>query len=210
MTTQTVAALCVRRDSIYKSIPNIDAWDIDRDAYQWPGGCPVVAHPPCAQWSMMRGFAKQHDRSKQLAPYCVDLVRRYGGVVDHPWGSLLWPYMQLPEPFQKKDKFGGWTLQVDQFAFGHKARKRTLLYIVGCGPALLPPIPKRNGRPEYLCCAPMRTRTRVKVCSPVEREATPEAFAHFLVAIALATKPRLSVPAIDELSGGLPCQVSKS
>lgn len=44
--TRTVATLFVRSDSIYKSLPGVDAWDISRDARKWPGGCPVVAHPP--------------------------------------------------------------------------------------------------------------------------------------------------------------------
>lgn len=43
---RTVAALFVRADSIYKTMPDVDAWDIERDARRWPGGCPVVAHPP--------------------------------------------------------------------------------------------------------------------------------------------------------------------
>jgi hypothetical protein len=38
-----IAALFVRSDSIYKSIGNVDAWDMERDARRWPGGGPAVA-----------------------------------------------------------------------------------------------------------------------------------------------------------------------
>jgi hypothetical protein len=33
-----VAALFVRADSIYKTLPGVDAWDEARDARQWPAG----------------------------------------------------------------------------------------------------------------------------------------------------------------------------
>jgi hypothetical protein len=36
-----------RTDSIYKDLPDTKVWDIDRDAQEWPGGSPLVAHPPC-------------------------------------------------------------------------------------------------------------------------------------------------------------------
>lgn len=41
-----VSVLYVRNDSVYKEL-DVDCWDIERDARKWPGGNPVVAHPPC-------------------------------------------------------------------------------------------------------------------------------------------------------------------
>jgi hypothetical protein len=38
-----IAALFVCADSIYRTLPGVDCWDIERDARNWPGGCPVVA-----------------------------------------------------------------------------------------------------------------------------------------------------------------------
>ena len=39
----TVAVLFARADSIYKTLPACDVYDIARDARWWPGGGPVVA-----------------------------------------------------------------------------------------------------------------------------------------------------------------------
>lgn len=85
-----VAALFVRADSIYKTMPGVDAWDIERDARKWPGGCPVVAHPPCRAWGRLRQFAKPRPDEKDLAPWAVEKVRRWGGVLEHPANSSLW------------------------------------------------------------------------------------------------------------------------
>lgn len=53
-----VAALFVRRDSVYKTMSCVDAFDFDRDALTFAGGMPVVAHPPCRSWGRLRQFAK--------------------------------------------------------------------------------------------------------------------------------------------------------
>ena len=45
-----VVVLFVRADSIYKTLPGVECYDEARDARTWPGGCPVVAHPPCRTW----------------------------------------------------------------------------------------------------------------------------------------------------------------
>lgn len=42
-----VAALYVEPNGIYFGLPNVDPWDIYRDARTYPGPWPVVAHPPC-------------------------------------------------------------------------------------------------------------------------------------------------------------------
>lgn len=36
-----IAVLFARADSVYKSLPDCDVWDADRNALLWPGGCPV-------------------------------------------------------------------------------------------------------------------------------------------------------------------------
>ena len=43
-----VAILFARQDSNYKAMAGTDVFDIDRDARNFEGGMPVVAHPPRA------------------------------------------------------------------------------------------------------------------------------------------------------------------
>jgi len=64
-------------------------------------------------------------------------VRKWGGVIEHPWGSHAWPHFGLNTPPRSggwimADFEGGWTCCVEQRPYGHHARKPTLLYAVGC------------------------------------------------------------------------------
>jgi hypothetical protein len=128
----------------------------------------------------------------------VAQVRRFGGVLEHPHKSLLWPECGLPAG-TAPDAWGGWTLTVDQHWWGHRAQKRTRLYIVGCAPADLPPFPLVLGEASHvvgLWSGRDRARCRPEI-SKREREATPEAFANWLVALAgscRAVNPTLSAP----------------
>lgn len=161
------------------------AYDAERDARTWLGGCPIVAHPPCRTWGHLKAFATkalagEHD----LGPWAVEQVRRWGGVVEHPRGSSLFRECGCPPPGGQPDQWGGWTLEVDQFHWGHKARKRTLLYIIGT--AATPPLPRRAGRPTHCVGRPggKRKPDQIPCVQHWEREATPPAFAEWLVALA--------------------------
>ena len=177
-----IAALFARSDSIYKTMPGVDVWDIDRDALKWPGGCPVIAHPPCRAWGRLRAFANPRPGEKDLALWAVDQVRKWGGVLEHPHASSLWPAANLPTP-GRFDNFGGWTLGIHQNAFGHRAEKRTLLYIVGCAPRNLPPIPHGLNYPTHVIQTNRRAGGLPHV-SRAEREATPPALADWLCQVA--------------------------
>lgn len=182
-----VAVLFARADSIYKTMPECDVYDIERDARTWPGGCPVVAHPPCRAWASLRHCAKPRDGEKDLALLAIGHVRRYGGVLEHPLLSTLWRVAVLPEPGHR-DEFGGWTLIVDQHWFGHRARKRTRLYIVGCERGYyIPTMPLVLGEATHtvgLWSGRDRARARPSISKP-EFEATPPEFARWLVDLAL-------------------------
>ena len=145
----TVAVLFARADSTYKALPDVEVFDMERDARTYDGPWPVVAHPPCRAWGRLRTFANPRPDERNLARLAVALVREFGGVLEHPASSTLWPAQKLPDPGQR-DGYGGWTLPIVQQWWGHKAEKKTLLYIVGCEPACVPPLPYVMGEAEYV------------------------------------------------------------
>jgi len=181
-----IAVLFARADSVYKTLPGCDVWDIERDARNWPGGCPVVAHPPCRAWGQFAMFAKPRDDEKALAPWAIEQVRESGGVLEHPAGSKLWPELGLPAP-GSRDDWGGWTLPIHQHWWGHRAQKATKLYIVGCEPQDIPTVPYRMHEPVYVIGDVGRAGkgkgNRPEV-SKAEREHTPPDLACWLVELA--------------------------
>ena len=131
-----ITALYTRKNSIYKKL-GIDSWDIERDSRKWPGGTGIICHPPCRGWGNYRHLAKTRSDEHALAIHSIIMIRLWGGVLEHPAGSQLWKAMNLPLPGQR-DIYGGWTLCIDQNWFGHRAEKRTFLYIVGINPKEIP------------------------------------------------------------------------
>jgi len=184
-----VAILFARADSIYKTIPGCDVYDIDRDARTWPGGCPVVAHPPCRSWGAFAMFAKPRHDEKALAPWSIDQVRKFGGVLEHPYASKLWPHMGLPDQ-GKRDEFGGFTLVIHQHWFGHRAEKKTKLYICGVEPWEIPDFPMVLGTATHVIGDVGRASNGTKrpEVSKDEREHTPPALALWLVELARSCK----------------------
>ena len=181
----TVAALFARADSIYKTLPDVDVYDIERDARNFTGGMPVVAHPPCRAWGRLAHMANPRPGEKELAIWSVDQVRAHGGVLEHPAGSSLWKVKPLPEP-GTFDAWGGWTLVIAQWWWGHKAEKLTRLYICGVLPRDIPDIPYRIGEATHVIAQSNRRqklRLRPEV-TKAEREHTPPALAEWLVELA--------------------------
>ena len=177
-----IAVLFARHDSIYKSLPDCDVWDSERDALRWPGGSPLIAHPPCRSWGRLRHFAKPVEGERDLALWAVQQVRTYGGVLEHPAASRLWTEAGLPLP-GRRDSSDGWTLGIAQYWFGHRAEKRTWLYIHGCEPAALPTLPFRLGEATHVVQSSKRLGYRPHI-SKAEREHTPLALACWLVHVA--------------------------
>lgn len=195
-----VAVLFARSDSIYKTLPGCDVWDIERDAMNWPGGCPVVAHPPCRAWGRLRHFARPRDGERELALWSVEQVRRWGGVLEHPVASLLWPTAGLPQP-GKRDQLGGWAMGVSQWWWGHRADKPTLLYICGIEPRDVPPLPFKIGEASHVIQSRKRSGCRPHVSKP-EREHTPAAFARWLVELARRTNQGHNADLSDRAGDG--------
>lgn len=180
-----IAVLFARADSVYKTFPQCDVYDAARDALTYPGGLPIVAHPPCRGWGGLSHMAKHTEAEKQLAVWSVEQIRRDGGVLEHPKRSSLWQHMNLPAPGKGTDEFGGFSVGIAQSCFGHRAEKLTLLYIVGCTFKDLPPIPYRMGESEFVVGTSGRRRngTRYKhkkEISKAEREHTPVDLAKWL------------------------------
>lgn len=166
-----VAALFVRKVNHYAAL-GADCYDFDRNALTWRGGCPGVFHPPCRSWGQLAHMAKPRPGERELALWAMRKVRECGGVLEHPYASKLWQATGCLG-YGMRDQHGGVLVPVLQSWWGHRAPKKTVLYIVGP----LPDVP-------YVEDAP--TVTTVERMGRPERERTPEAFAAWLVDVARA------------------------
>ncbi len=134
-------------------------------------------------------MANPRPDEKNLARLAVALVREFGGVLEHPARSTLWAAQKLPQPGER-DQYGGWTLPISQYWWGHRAEKKTWLYIVGCEPRDVPQLPLAlgdapmvvgNGTTNH----PQRGDPGWRPQIPhAEREHTPPELARWLVELA--------------------------
>lgn len=138
-----VAALFVETDGCYFGLADVDPWDEARDAREYAGPWPVVAHPPCQRWGRFwhGSTRKPHQFKKGDDGGCfaaaLTAVRNFGGVLEHPAHSHAWEWFGLVAPKQgagwtPADSHGGMTCYVEQGHYGHESRKPTWLYSVGC------------------------------------------------------------------------------
>lgn len=142
---KTIAALYVLKDGPYYGLDGIEPWALpDRDAREYGGPHPVIAHPPCARWGRYwsggpmlartpRALKKGDDGGCFAA--AIASVRKFGGILEHPEASHAWPKFGLFKPH----RWGGWimagdgigwTCCVEQGHYGHPAQKPTWLYAV--------------------------------------------------------------------------------
>jgi len=137
-----IAALYVDAEGCYGEVNGIDLWDVSRDAREYAGPYPVVAHPPCQRWGRYWHGAPRKPHQYRLGEdggcfaAALTAVRNYGGVLEHPSHSHAWRYFGLTAPnnrggWSMADQFGGWTCQVEQGHYGHVSRKGTWLYACG-------------------------------------------------------------------------------
>jgi len=122
--------LFVHNRSNYKKLDVFDCYDEKRNALNYTGSEPVICHPPCRTFSRLRGLSQAPIEEKQLAYWSIDLVRKNGGIVEHPHDSQLWKDKDVVKPGYT-DQYGGFTICIDQSWFGYYTPKKTLLYIVG-------------------------------------------------------------------------------
>lgn len=204
----TVAALYVERGGCYWDQPGVDAWDEARDARLYDGPWPVVAHPPCQRWGKMwfgqpltvkrTGIRKVKGDDGGCFAAALASVRRFGGVLEHPWGSHAWAHFGLNVPpraggWASADFLhGGWTCCVEQGRYGHYARKPTMLYAVRCDtpslnwgigePRLDPVVVERMGLARAKRLGEVGARGGGTDSAP--RIGTPPAFRDLLLAMA--------------------------
>lgn len=141
-----IAALYVETGGAYYGIDGVDPWDEARDARKYAGPYPVVTHPPCQRWGKFwfgqpltvkrTGIKKKLGDDGGCFASALAAVRKWGGVLEHPWGSQAWPHFNLNTPPRSggwimADFLGGWTCCVEQGQYGHYARKPTLIYAFG-------------------------------------------------------------------------------
>ena len=142
MTARTVAALYVDGAGPYIGLEGVEAWDLERDARQYRGPWPVVAHPPCKRWGRYwsggPSAKERRHRGDDGGCFAAALwaVRTFGGVIEHPVDSSAWDWFGLAHPprlgwgWSAADRFGGRSCAVTQGRYGHAARKLTWLYAV--------------------------------------------------------------------------------
>lgn len=169
------------------NMPDVDAWDRERDATLYQGPWPIVAHPACGPWGNLRHQYKGSEGGPELAVRAVTQVRAWGGVLEHPSHSLLWPVLELPAPGEV-DAHGGWTEDVNQCDWGHVARKRTWVYCVRVSPEIAAWRPPPRKPTHWICDDIARAIKRgyVRKLRATKKQCilTPPLFAEWLVILA--------------------------
>ena len=173
-----IAVLFARKDSRYKSMEGFDVYDIDRDARNYVGSYPVITHPPCRAWGMLSHMANPRHDEKDLAWFSLKKVRENGGILEHPKGSRFFKEAGCPDVGEGYDEFGGFTILIDQFDFGHVAHKNTKLYICGIKIEELPLLPEKNmSTTDRSICGNVKGTKR---CTQYQREYTPDGLIKFM------------------------------
>lgn len=211
-----IAALYVETGGAYFGLPDVDPWDEARDARQYDGPWPAISHTPCQRWGRMwfgqpltvkrTGIRKVKGDDGGCFAHSLATVRKYGGVIEHPWGSHAWPHFGLNVPprtggWIAADFEGGWTCCVEQGRYGHYARKPTLLYVSGVAlddlpeldwgigePRLDPAVVERMGLARAKRLGEVGARGGGTDSTP--RIHTPAPFRDLLLSIARAAGPR--------------------
>jgi hypothetical protein len=142
-----IAALYVEPGGVYYGLPDVEPWGLpDRDAREYAGPWPVVAHPPCARWGRYWSGGPSANERRLLGDdngclaAAIWAVRTFGGVLEHPEASYGWEWFGLYRPpkaglWVRADRWG-FSCCVEQGHYGHRARKATWLYV--CGVSSLP------------------------------------------------------------------------
>lgn len=189
---KNLAALFVDPRGPYSNRRDVDVWDKDRDARNYSGPWPVVAHPPCQLWVNFaalnfKRWGGEHNRPGNdggCFASALASVRRWTGVLEHPAFSNAWAAHGLDRPVfgeWTEGAPGEWVTEVWQSAYGHLARKRTWLFYKGPRPSPMrwekKPGTHQVGRFDVI--KPVIAKRRASL--------TPEEFAEALISLAKST-----------------------
>ena len=194
-----VAALFVQPDGCYIGDTRVDPWPAYRDARNYTGPYPVVAHPPCQLWGAMANvnyarWGGDHNKpgndggcfGSALASVCM-----WGGVLEHPAKTRAWAAYGLTAPSGLgwcRVGLHDWVCEVWQSAYGHRANKATWLFYHGAQP----PHELLWGRPRGPCQVgypDKRGKDQNKpTLSKREANATPQEFKEELISLAIRAK----------------------
>jgi len=153
------AVLYASKKSVWKTFPEADVYDEDRDARTFPGGLPVIAHPPCRLWCRMAALSKALASEKFCFWHALAMVRENGGILEHPRFSKAFVQARLVRE----------CVTVNQADFGGRIYKPTWLWSPNVA---LPLVLERQGRDGLVAWDKESTRR--------DRTATPESFARWL------------------------------
>lgn len=166
-----IAALFVETGGCYVGLDRVDPWDVTRDARQYAGPWPVVAHPPCQRWGRFWHGSTRKPHQFRMGDdggcfaHALLALSEHGGVLEHPADSHAWRWFGLRPPkrhagwqstpgpliwwrdgsrIMLRDRRGGgwWTCHVEQGWYGHMSRKPTWLLARGVD---LPALDWRKG-----------------------------------------------------------------
>lgn len=193
---RTVSVLFCDPKGTYASIPGVELWGPERDARTYAGPHPVIAHPPCHLWTNLakvnhKRYGGEHNRPGNdggCFASALAAVWKWGGVLEHPAFTNAWDANGLFPPkgmhWEAEDTWSplslGWTTEVWQSAYGHKARKRTWLYYRSANRCPLPANWERKPG-THQCGWFDRTKPTL---SKKEASSTPLAFAEYLISLA--------------------------
>lgn len=158
---------------------DVEVYDARRDARTFTGGMPVVTHAPCRAWSAHCSHqAKPEPGEKELANFCAEQLKKWGGVFEHPANSRAFAACGLPLPgaFPVRGKSGLWTIEVCQCWWGYPMLKKTWLCFSGVDP--------RNVHIPISLHPHGSDRRREQLMSHAERSKTTRSFGEWLVSIA--------------------------
>ena len=188
----TVAALYVETGGVYYGLDGVDPWDETRDARLYDGPHPVIAHPPCNKWSPLAYINQRRLPGYKLGDdggcfkAALDAVNKWGGVLEHPANSVAWRHFQLDKPERGfwRGLFGSYVTEVDQGVYGHRARKRTWIYVIA--PQLPPDLDWREAQSSAIVSGFLHHKgtDESRRVRPAEASRTPDAFRDVLIEIA--------------------------